>query len=130
MNVLEPGLGGKPVAFAAVLVVRLVANAAPVRCAPLVEENSGGSAATHLVGQGGWAQTGSTSTNPIPVNAPGLTLAGDASTSENVEVLAEGIHAPGRHAALWSGGAAHAGVYFVRIETPGGAFTRRFVLGR
>lgn len=87
MNVLELGLGKAPAAVVAAFVAMLVVTAAPARGALHVEENFGYSAATNLVGQGGWAQTGSTATNPLQVQAPGLTLAGYASTSGNAVAL-------------------------------------------
>lgn len=52
-----------------------------------------------------------------------------------VAVLAEGLLAAGRHAADWdgrddAGREMASGVYFARLETPGGARTRRLVLLR
>ena len=51
-----------------------------------------------------------------------------------VAVLVDGPLRPGRHQAVWSGeterGPAPSGLYFVRLITPRGAFTRRLVLAR
>ena len=49
-------------------------------------------------------------------------------------VLADGLHRPGRYPASWGGeserGAAPAGLYFVRYETPGKNLVQRMVLTR
>ena len=51
-----------------------------------------------------------------------------------VSTLADDVRAPGVYQVTWSGdgarGAAPAGVYFLRYQTPGGTFTRRLVLAR
>ena len=44
--------------------------------APIFQEDFSYAAPSGLVGQGGWALTGSNVTNPITVNSPGLTYAG------------------------------------------------------
>jgi len=55
--------------------------------AQLVEENFDYTAASALVGQGGWAQTGTTTTNPITVTSSGLTFAGYPSVTGNAVAL-------------------------------------------
>jgi hypothetical protein len=51
-----------------------------------------------------------------------------------VATLADGVFTPGVYQVTWTGegsrGAAPAGVYFVRYQTPGRTFTRRIVLAR
>jgi len=49
-----------------------------------------------------------------------------------VATLADGLHGPGRYSARWSISSGHgafsAGMYFVRLQTPEGAFVRRVVM--
>jgi hypothetical protein len=51
-----------------------------------------------------------------------------------VAVLADGVFGPGMHTLAWDGsaavGRAASGVYFVRVETPDGAFTRKVAVVR
>ncbi len=51
-----------------------------------------------------------------------------------IATLVDGWLPAGRHQAAWSGGSsggpAPAGIYFVRLSTPGGAFTKRVTLAR
>jgi hypothetical protein len=47
-----------------------------------------------------------------------------------VEVLVDGTVPAGRHDAVWEGTSVPAGLYFLRLEWPGGAATRRVALTR
>ncbi len=57
-------------------VLLLVGMSASAWALPVVDENFSYAAGSALVGQGGWAQTGTTTTNPILVTAPTLSYPG------------------------------------------------------
>ena len=61
---------------AAMGVMLLVGLSASAWALPVVDENFSYAVGSALVGQGGWAQTGTTTTNPILVTTPGSELRG------------------------------------------------------
>src|SRR5947208_114944 len=68
---------------AALTTVLLIGATGSARAQLLFEENFNYTSGTNLVGQGGWAQTGTTTTNPIAIATPGLTYSGYASVIGN-----------------------------------------------
>lgn len=102
------------------IALAILFSAAPSRAQLLLEENFPYNPGTALVGQGGWAQTGTVATNPIQVTANNLTFSGYPSVSGEAVSLQNTGQDVNRAIAQQTSGAVYA-AFLVRVSAAGGS---------